>query len=83
MKNGQFTEIKKLPGNSYGEWIHHKFTVQNGVFSVELSRNNTVFFTCSVELTNFQITSSTKFGIDIEWYAGASTKYKNIQVNLL
>ena len=80
--NGSFTEIPKYPGNTYQMWIHSKFTVKDGVFSVVISdfEDHSLIASYSVNLNGFTINESTRFGIDSEWQLNRKTYYRNIVV---
>ena len=79
--NGRFTESSYTDvGETVNEWIHSKFTIQDGIFRAELSRNDTVFYTKQYNIPSGFITSNTRFGIDCEWWSNSTTRYKNIKV---
>ena len=63
-------------------WIHSKFTVKDGVFSVVISdfEDHSVIASYSVNLNGFTINESTRFGIDSEWQLNRKTYYRNIVV---
>ena len=80
--NGSFTEQGFSDiGNTAQEWIHGKFTIQDGIFKVELSRDDIAFYTKQYTLpSGFNITPSTRFGLDSEWQQNTVTRYKEIKV---
>ena len=63
-------------------WIHSKFTVKDGVFSVVISdfEDHSLIASYSVNLNGFTINESTSFGIDSEWQLNRKTYYRNIVV---
>lgn len=78
--NGSFTEQGFSDiGNTTQQWIHSKFIIEDGVFKVELSKNDTVFYTKQYTLPTGFITSSTRFGLDSEWQQNTVTRYKEIK----
>ncbi len=67
---------------SYQKWVHYKYTVQDGVFTMKVTYNdNQIAF--YVTQIHFTINSSTKIGLDSEWASNTVTRYKNIIVKTL
>lgn len=67
---------------SYQKWVHYKYTVQNGVFTMKVTYNDNqiAFYTAQI---HFTMDSSTKIGLDSEWQVNTVTRYKNIIVKTL
>ena len=67
---------------TYQKWVHYKYTVQDGVFTMKVTYNDTqiAFYTASI---GFTMDSSTKIGLDSEWSSNTVTRYKNIVVKTI
>ena len=64
------------------KWIHHKYTIQNNIFSVELTYDGTVVWTHTITM-HLTRDNNTKYGFDSEWQSNTVTRYKNITVSTL
>ena len=67
---------------SYQKWVHYKYTVQDGVFTMTVTYNDNqiAFYTAQI---HFTMDSSTQIGLDCEWQRNTVTRYKNIIVKTL
>ena len=67
---------------SYQKWVHYKYTVQDGVFTMKVTYNDNqiAFYVAQI---HFAMDSSTQIGLDCEWQRNTVTRYKNIIVKTL
>ena len=75
---GSFVE-QKFYGNivTNRKWVHYKYTIQNGTFTMEVTYDGSTVVTHS-ETIPITLSSSTKYGLDSEWNANTTTRYKNL-----
>ena len=59
------------------KWVHYKYTIQNGTFTMEVTYDGSTVVTHS-ETIPITLSSSTKYGLDSEWNANTTTRYKNL-----
>lgn len=81
--NGSFHETAFYgTETSYQKWVHYKYTVQDGIFTMKVTYNgNTIAsYTATIGFTR---DSTTKIGLDSEWNNNTVTRYKNIIVKTL
>lgn len=67
---------------SYQKWVHYKYTVQDGIFTMTVTYNDTQIAFYSAPI-HFTIGSSTQIGLDSEWQTNTVTRYKNIVVKTI
>ena len=60
------------------KWVHYKYTLVGTTFTMEVSYNNSNVVSRS-ETIHLTRGSTTKYGLDSEWNANTTTRYKNIK----